>query len=70
MEKVIRIINGLEHTPVYTITPYLRWKEREIQVDENLSKKELCLQQMWRGSDGSEKWEFVPEYDEIIINEK
>jgi len=45
----------------YTITMNLRYAPKEIDLGNGLSKKELRLQQMWRGSDGSEKWEWIEE---------
>jgi hypothetical protein len=47
----------------YSVTPYLRYVKRRIFIDEQRSKYELRLQQMWQGSDGSQKWEWIPEED-------
>jgi len=43
---------------VYTITPKLRYKMKNIGDLVNV-KEELRLQQMWQGSDGSEDWQWV-----------
>lgn len=43
----------------YCVTPHLRYAEKYIQIDERTAKWELRLQQMWQGSDGSQKWEWV-----------
>lgn len=42
----------------YFVTPHLRYKMKET-IDGPFCKSELCLQQMWQGSDGSQKWEWV-----------
>ena len=49
--------------PVYWITPYLRYAKKHIPVDEQSSKCELRLQQMWQGQDGSQKWEWVEVFE-------
>ena len=43
----------------YLVTPYLRYAKKQIMIDEQTCKYELRLQQMWQGSDGSQKWEWV-----------
>lgn len=43
----------------YWVTPHLRYAKKYIQIDEQTAKWELRLQQMWQGSDGSQKWEWV-----------
>lgn len=43
----------------YWVTPHLRYAKKHIQIDEQTAKWELRLQQMWQGSDGSQKWEWV-----------
>jgi hypothetical protein len=48
---------------IYSVTPYLRYAKKQIIIDEQTSKYELRLQQMWQGSDGSQKWEWIPEED-------
>jgi len=47
---------------LYTPTPLIRYVKKEIEDGETV-RKELRLQQMWRGSDGSEKWEWVEEVE-------
>ncbi len=44
----------------YSATNNLRYAKKHIQIDEQSAKWELRLQQMWQGSDGSQKWEWVP----------
>lgn len=44
---------------VYWVTPHLRYAKKYIPIDEQTAKWELRLQQMWQGSDGSQKWEWV-----------
>lgn len=44
---------------VYWVTPHLRYAKKRIMIDEQTEKYELRLQQMWQGSDGSQKWEWV-----------
>lgn len=46
----------------YLATPNLRYAKRVIVIDEQTVKHELRLQQMWQGSDGSQKWEWVEEW--------
>ena len=48
----------------YWVTPHLRYAKRFVIVDaENgAGNEERHLQQMWQGSDGSQKWEWVEEY--------
>jgi hypothetical protein len=48
----------------YSVTPYLRYVKRRILIDEQTAKYELRLQQMWQGSDGSQKWEWIHEHIE------
>lgn len=43
----------------YWVTPHLRYAKKQIRIDEQTAKYELRLQQMWQGSDGSQKWEWV-----------
>jgi hypothetical protein len=43
----------------YWVTPHLRYAKKQIMIDEQTCKYELRLQQMWQGSDGSQKWEWV-----------
>ena len=43
----------------YWVTPHLRYAKKEIILNEQTAKYELMLQQMWQGSDGSQKWEWV-----------
>ena len=43
----------------YWGTLHLRYAKKQIMIDEQTCKYELRLQQMWQGSDGSQKWEWV-----------
>ena len=43
----------------YWVTPRLRYAKKQIMINEQTCKYELRLQQMWQGSDGSHKWEWV-----------
>lgn len=54
----------IEETPEieYTATNELRHKERSISFS-NVGKTEHRLQQKWIGSDGTEKWEWIPYVD-------
>jgi len=45
----------------FSKTINLRYAIKEIQISETESKNELRLQQMWQGSNGTEKWEFIEE---------
>ena len=56
---------SIELTPsiCWSITPFLRFVKKPIP---SINVVELRLQQMWKGSDGSVKWEYV----EIIEIEK
>lgn len=56
---------SIELTPLihWSITPHLRFVKKPIP---STNAFELGLQQMWKGSDGSFKWEYV----EIIEVEK
>lgn len=47
----------------YSVTPRLRYAKKQIMIDEQTYKYELRLQQMWQGSDGSQKWEWVEEVE-------
>ena len=44
----------------YWVTPYLRYVR---ECFDNAPPSELRLQQMWQGSDGSQKWEFIDVVD-------
>ena len=62
MEKdKINILNNDDLTIpcAYHITPNLRYKRIITSIDFTTQKEELRLQQMWQGSDGSERWEFI-----------
>lgn len=48
---------------VYSVTANLRYAKKRIIIDEQTVKYELRLQQMWQGSDGSQKWEWVEVVD-------
>lgn len=43
----------------YWVTSHLRYAKKYVSIDEQTAKWELRLQQMWQGSDGSQKWEWV-----------
>jgi len=43
----------------YWVTSHLRYAKKYVPIDEQTAKWELRLQQMWQGSDGSQKWEWV-----------
>ena len=43
----------------YWVTPNLRYAKKQIMIDEQTCKYELRLQQMWKGQDGSQKWEWI-----------
>lgn len=46
----------------YQLTPKLRWVKKIVVTDEgNIGTYVSKLQQMWRGDDGSVKWEDVEE---------
>lgn len=45
----------------YELTPKLRWVKRVQIIDGVKATYVLKLQQMWRGDDGSVKWEDVEE---------
>jgi len=47
----------------YWITPHLRYAKKQIRVDEQTSKYELRLQQMWQGQDGTQRWEWIEEVE-------
>jgi len=47
----------------YWVTPHLRYAKKYIPIDEQSSKWELRLQQMWQGQDGSQKWEWVEVFE-------
>ncbi len=47
----------------YWVTPHLRYAKKYIPIDEQSSKLELRLQQMWQGQDGSQKWEWVEVFE-------
>ena len=49
----------------YQITPVLRYAQREVHLIGGVYKSERRLQQMWQGSDGSQKWEWVEDFDPI-----
>ncbi len=57
-------INGNNTDCEYWVTPYLRYAKKKIMVDEQTCKYELMLQQMWQGSDGSQKWEWIKTAEE------
>ena len=49
------------HSPEsFTITPELRYQSRFIFHDNHAITNKDILQQKWKGSYGSEKWEDVP----------
>lgn len=48
----------------YQLTPNLRWVKRVQLIDNIKATYVLKLQQMWRGDDGSVKWEDVEEVTE------
>ena len=47
----------------YWVTPHLRYAKKEIAIDEQTCKYELRIQQMWQGSNGTQKWEWVEEIE-------
>jgi hypothetical protein len=53
------INNTIQMPASYWATSHLRYAKKEIMIDEQSSKYELMLQQMWQGSDGTQKWEWV-----------
>ena len=46
---------------MYTITPNLRYAEKLINFSRDIKISKLRLQQLWKGSDGSEEWRWVEE---------
>ena len=62
-EKPFKPVTMEEQPESFWITPYLRFKNKSIPIDEQIAKYELRLQQMWQGSKGSQKWEWVEEID-------
>jgi hypothetical protein len=44
---------------VYSVTANLRYAMKLIKIDVDTFHSVLRLQQMWQGSDGSQKWEWV-----------
>lgn len=51
----------IDNSAYYCVTPYLRYAKKLIVTDEQTTKYELRLQQMWQSSDGSQKWEWIEE---------
>ena len=47
----------------YSATNKLRYKAKEIDLGNGNAKVEYRLQQMWRGSDGSQIWEWIEYVD-------
>ena len=47
----------------YSVTPRLRYKNKDIDLGNNIGTTKPRLQQMWQGNDGSEKWEWVEYVD-------
>lgn len=47
----------------YSATNKIRYKAKEIDLDNGTAKVEYRLQQMWQGSDGSQIWEWVEYVD-------
>ena len=66
-----KVVNALNiETSVYcnwSITPHLRYVKIPIRSS---NAYELKLQQMWQGSDGSTKWEWVEEIDNFLKTEE
>jgi hypothetical protein len=44
----------------WTVTNNLRWKEKEVFINEGSKKKIYELQQMWISNTLAQKWEAVP----------
>jgi hypothetical protein len=59
MEQIIDSSNGCS----FSKTHNLRYVKKKIYENGIDCKYELRLQQMWQGSDGSIKWEWVEEVD-------
>lgn len=49
--------------PYYTPTCQLRVAVKVVLIDSATGHEVRELQQMWQGSDGSQKWEAVPEFN-------
>jgi GT2 family glycosyltransferase len=52
-----------ENNSICWVTPRLRYAHRRVHIDEVDFEHELRLQQMWKCSDGSVKWEWVETVD-------
>jgi len=63
MKKEKRYITSCIPIVEYEKTMNLRYAKKVIPIDENTGTYELRLQQMWQGSDGSEKWEWIEEVE-------
>ena len=61
-ENVLQIGNG-SHYESFSLTPKIRYKEKEIDLGNGTTKTEYRLQQMWQGSGGSEDWDWVEYID-------
>ena len=62
-ENVLHLGNSSLYFERFTITPKLRYKKREIDLDNGSTKTEYRLQQMWQGSGGTEDWQWVEYVD-------
>jgi len=51
----------------YSKTMNLRYAPKEISNYPETAYYELRLQQMWQGSDGSQKWDWIEEIEIIKI---
>ena len=58
-EKNGQYISRFTRCEFYVLRPNLRYKKKEIELDNGTVKTEYRLQQMWQGSDGSQKWDWV-----------
>ena len=47
----------------YTATKKLRYKNKDIDLGNNIGTTKPRLQQMWQGDDGSDKWEWIEYVD-------
>ena len=45
---------------LWSLTPQLRWKQKEVDMADGTVVNTSELQQMWRSNSGEEKWEAVP----------
>jgi len=56
-------LNDVSRYEYFTVTPKLRYKKKEMYLGDGTAKTEYRLQQMWKGSGGTEDWQWVEYID-------